>query len=62
MNSRKRAQRTQRKDAQDICVAARSSGLEGSRFSILQLYRLAASGSQERLIDYATRRLGVKES
>jgi|ERR1700722_4674807 hypothetical protein len=46
MNSRKR---TQKKLGKTKWGVARSSELEGSRFAVWQVYRLAAGGSRERL-------------
>jgi hypothetical protein len=46
MNSRKRTQKRLGKNKWGV---ARSSELEGSRFAVWQVYRLAAGGSRERL-------------
>jgi len=50
MNSRKKAQKAQKKRAFGNYLTAWPSALEGSRFAVLQLYRLAAGGSRERLL------------
>jgi hypothetical protein len=48
MNSREKAQKTQKKAATGNWLDAGQSALEGSRFVSRHLYRLAASGSRER--------------
>jgi hypothetical protein len=48
MNSRKKAQKAQKNGSLVNYLKARPSALEGSRFAVLQLYRLAAGGSRER--------------